>query len=256
MIKMNNYHFMDIKYIVLLVVIWNVVKADEDLYKVLGVDRSASPKTIKQAYKNLAKEWYVWYLWTITLHYITLHYSAIRHHGLSSKLDCLFFVWQNLLGLCGHQSLQTLQYSLCGPTRLYPWPTPLHSLHLEHNRNCFTTWNPDTSLRWWYPALRQTLHPRHWRCKNKASQLLLWDSNLVLVNASQTERQQNRAHMVHKKDQERQWSCSANRQGLLHPTVRRGARSWSFSRQHTVNDQPHLHGHQILLLPSSLNSPN
>ena len=25
--------------------------------------------------------------------------------------------------------------------------------------------------------------------------------------------------MVHKKDQERQWSCSANRQGLLHPTV-------------------------------------
>ena len=73
---MNNYHFMDIKYIVLLVVIWNVVKADEDLYKVLGVDRSASPKTIKQAYKNLAKEWYytwyTWYLWTITLHYITL----------------------------------------------------------------------------------------------------------------------------------------------------------------------------------------
>ena len=84
-----------------------------------------------------------------------------------------------------HQSLQTTIFSLGSH---YPWPNPLHSLHLEHNRNCFTTWNPDTSLRWWYPALRQTRHPRRWRCKNKASQLLLWDSNLVLVNMSQTER--------------------------------------------------------------------
>ena len=70
----------------------------------------------------------------------------------SVKLDRLLIDWQNPLGLCGHQTLQTLQYSLWCPTRLYHWPTPFHPLHLEHNRYCFTTWNPDTSLRWWYPA--------------------------------------------------------------------------------------------------------
>ena len=33
------------------------VHADEDLYKVLGVKRSASPAEIKKSYKQLAREW-------------------------------------------------------------------------------------------------------------------------------------------------------------------------------------------------------
>ena len=108
-----------------------------------------------------------------------------------------------------------------------------------------------------YLALRQTLHPRHWKCKNKASPTAFLRSNPGARQcvSNWTPAKPN-SYMVHKKDQERQWSCSANWQGLLHPTVRRGARSWSSSRQHTVNDQPHLLGHQILLLPSTTNSPN
>ncbi len=32
-------------------------RAEEDLYKVLGVSRSASPSQIKTAYRRMAKEW-------------------------------------------------------------------------------------------------------------------------------------------------------------------------------------------------------
>ena len=45
-------------------------------------------------------------------------------------------------------------------------------------------------------------------------------------------------------------------QGLLHPSIRHSARSWSFSRQHIANDQPHFLCHQIPLLSSTANSPN
>lgn len=44
--------------LLLLALVWGARSEGEDLYKVLGVGRSASSSQIKTAYRRLAKEWY------------------------------------------------------------------------------------------------------------------------------------------------------------------------------------------------------
>ena len=45
--------------LVLVLVLVPGAMLEEDLYKILGVGRSATSKQIKTAYRRLAKEWYV-----------------------------------------------------------------------------------------------------------------------------------------------------------------------------------------------------
>ena len=43
--------------VLILLLLALLVVSEEDLYKTLGVSRSASPSQIKTAYRKLAKEW-------------------------------------------------------------------------------------------------------------------------------------------------------------------------------------------------------
>lgn len=46
-----------VKFLIILALAYS--EDDQDLYKILGINKRATQKEIKQAYKNLAKEWYV-----------------------------------------------------------------------------------------------------------------------------------------------------------------------------------------------------
>ena len=119
--------------------------------------------------------------------------SAIRHHGLSVKLDCLFFDWQNPLGPCGHRQSSKLynilfgvpQGSILGPLLFILYTSNITDIASRHGI-LIHLYADDTQL--YVKLSTRDIENAKTKLANCFSEIQSWCSSMRLkLNASKTE---------------------------------------------------------------------